>query len=169
MRDSWPQNDPKTKNTLTIKWGRAICPCSQEVASGVPAGGKEKEVCVGLSRKTIWIGPIGVFLSSGRCFPDTKKVLKSKRKLEKRNWVFLVRKMGITEVPFGRTELSLRLSWTEFGALASRGGSRGPLVSRNARKVVFSWFSRGGHFSKKKLEKLLIFFPDHRTIMFKWF
>ena len=36
-----------------VMWGRAICPCSKEVASGVPAGGKEKEVYVGPSRKTI--------------------------------------------------------------------------------------------------------------------
>ena len=49
-------------------------------------------------------------------------------KLDKRTWVFRERKMGITGVPFGRTELSLRLSWTEFGALASRGGPEGPRV-----------------------------------------
>ena len=35
---------------------------------------------------------------------------KVKEKLEKRNCVFRECKMGITGVPFGRTELSLRLS-----------------------------------------------------------
>ena len=43
-------------------WGRAICTCSQEWSSGVPVGGKEKKVYVGLSKKTIcnwtdWIFP----------------------------------------------------------------------------------------------------------------
>ena len=37
--------------------------------------------------------------------------------------------MGITEVPFGRTELSLRLSWIEFRALFHRRGPEGPGVS----------------------------------------
>ena len=69
------------------------------------------------------------------CFPSfrwwlfrTKEALIPQKQIEKRNWVFLERKMGITGVPFGRTELSLRLSWTEFGALASRGGPEGPRV-----------------------------------------
>ena len=35
---------------------------------------------------------------------------KIKKKLDKRNGVFQERKMGITGVPFGRTELSLMLS-----------------------------------------------------------
>ena len=66
-------------------WGRAICTCSQEWSSGVPVGGKEKKVYVGLSKKTICNWTNWNFLSSDRCFPDTKKALKSKRKLEKRN------------------------------------------------------------------------------------
>ena len=80
--DFWSPQGSRTPGPLRnfSIWGRAICPCSQEVSSGVPAGGKEKEVCVGPSRKNIWIGPIGVFLSSGRCFPDVKKALKMKTK-----------------------------------------------------------------------------------------
>ena len=70
---------------LGPKWGRAICTCSQEWSSGVPVGGKEKKVYVGLSKKTICNWTNWNFLSSDRCFPDTKKALKSKRKLEKIN------------------------------------------------------------------------------------
>ena len=40
--------------------------------------------------------------------------------------VFLERKSGITGVPFGRTELSLRLSGTQFRALLHRRGPEGP-------------------------------------------
>ena len=58
--------------------------------------------------------------------------------------------MGITGVPFGRTELSLRLSWTEFGALGHRGGSRGPSGLRDARKVRFLCFSKTYFFFKQK-------------------
>ena len=84
-------------------------------------------------------------------------------------WPARERKTGITEVPFGRTELSLRLSWTEFGALASRGGPEGPWFQGMPEKLFFHDFP-GGHFSKKKLEKLLrfLFCPDHRKIIFKW-
>ena len=46
-------------------------------------------------------------------------------------------KTGITGVPFGRTELSLRLSRTEFGALASRGGPEGPRVQGMPEKFDF--------------------------------
>ena len=48
--------------------------------------------------------------------------------------------MGITGVPFGRTELSLRLSWTEFAALASRGGPEGPRVQGMTEKFDFHVF-----------------------------
>ena len=60
------------------------------------------------------------------------------------------RKTGITEVPFGRTELSLRLSWTEFGALASRGGPEGPCFQGMPEKSFFSWLSGGSVFKKNK-------------------
>ena len=40
--------------------------------------------------------------------------------------VDLERKTGITGVPFGRTELSIRASCREFRALASREGPVGP-------------------------------------------
>ena len=39
--------------------------------------------------------------------------------------VDLERKIGMTGVPFGRTELSLRLSGIEFVALIPRGGPEG--------------------------------------------
>ncbi len=55
-------------------------------------------------------------LSSGD-FLEPKKALESQTKIEKRNIFFLERKMGITGVPFGRTELSLRLSVMELCAL----------------------------------------------------
>ena len=50
--------------------------------------------------------------------------------------------MGITGVPFGRTELSLRLSWTEFGALASREGPEGPRVQGMPEKFDFHVFRK---------------------------
>ena len=49
--------------------------------------------------------------------------------------------MGITGVPFGRTELSLRLSWTEFGALGHREGPEGPRVQGMPEKFDFHVFS----------------------------
>ena len=78
-------------------------------------------------------------------------------------------KSGITGVTFGRTELSLRLSCTEFCALESREGPEGPRVQGMSEKSCFHDFP-GGHL-KKKLEKLLRFHlcPDHRKIFFKGF
>ena len=45
--------------------------------------------------------------------------------------------MGTTEVAFGRTELSLRLSWIEFRALFHRRGSEGPGGSGMPEKFDF--------------------------------
>ena len=56
--------------------------------------------------------------------------------------------MGITGVPFGRTELSLRLSWTEFGALGHREGPEGPRVQGMPEKLDFHDF-RKNIFPKK--------------------
>ena len=55
--------------------------------------------------------------------------------------------MGITEVPFGRTEFSLRLSCTEFCALSSGHGTRGLGFyggSSGADFCVFVWAVLGG-------------------------
>ena len=61
-------------------------------------------------------------------------------------------KTGITGVPFGRTELSLRLSWIEFGPLASRGGPEGPWFQGMPEKSFVHDFT-GGHFSTNKTWK----------------
>ena len=71
--------------------------------------------------------------------------------------VDLERKTGITGVPFGRTELSLRLSWIEFGALAPRGVPRALGFKECPKSRFFSWFS-GGHFSKKKWKNFFLRF-----------
>ena len=43
-------------------------------------------------------------------------------------------------MPFGRTELSLRLSWIEFGALGHRGGPEVPGVQGMPEKFDFHVF-----------------------------
>ena len=63
--------------------------------------------------------------------------------------VDLKRKTGITGVPFGRTELSLRLSWIEFGALAPRGGPEGPWFQGMPEKSFFHDFPGGSFFNKR--------------------
>ena len=45
--------------------------------------------------------------------------------------------MGITGVSFGRTELSLRLSWIEFRALFHGRGPEGPGVQGMPEKKYF--------------------------------
>ena len=52
-------------------------------------------------------------------------------------WVFLERESGIIGVPFGRTELSLRLSWIEFRALFHRRGPEVPGVQGMSEKSFF--------------------------------
>ena len=56
--------------------------------------------------------------------------------------------MGITDVAFGRTELSLRLSWIEFRALFHRRGPEGPGVQGMPEKS-FSMMRRGANFQEK--------------------
>ena len=58
------------------------------------------------------------------------------------------RKTGITGVPFGRTELSLRLSSIDVAALAPRGVPESPWFQGMPEKSFFHDFP-GGHFSKK--------------------
>ena len=50
---------------------------------------------------------------------------------------FLERSTGISEVPFGRTELSLRLSCIELCALLRREGPEGPGVQGMPEKFDF--------------------------------
>ena len=54
------EKNAKNKNVFSVGisiqtagGGRAICTCSQEWSSGVPVGGKENEVYIGLNRKPI--------------------------------------------------------------------------------------------------------------------
>ena len=51
--------------------------------------------------------------------------------------------MGITEVPFGRTERSLRLSCTEFCALSSGHGPRGQGFEGGGETLDFHDFLEG--------------------------
>ena len=113
------------------------------------------------------MGPIGNSLLSGWCFfykPDHVfyKVFFLTVDLE--------RKRGITRMPFGRTELSLRLSWIEFCALLRREGPEGPRVQGMPEKCVFM-IVRGGTFQKTKALKTseICVRPDHRKIIFAWF
>ena len=55
-----------------------------------------------------------------------------------------------TRVGFGRTELSLRLSWTEFCALSSGHGPRGEGFYGGSSRVDFHVF-QGGQKSAKKI------------------
>ena len=59
--------------------------------------------------------PVGVSSTTRQCLLQKKAC-------------FLERRTGITEVSFGRTELSLRLSWIEFCTLLRREGPEGPGV-----------------------------------------
>ena len=54
--------------------------------------------------------------------------------------VDLERKTGITGVPFGRTELSIRASCRKFRALASREGPVGPGTRGMSEKFDFHDF-----------------------------
>ena len=54
--------------------------------------------------------------------------------------VDLERKTGITGVPFGRTELSIRASCRKFRALASREGPVGPGIQGIPEKCDFHVF-----------------------------
>ena len=54
--------------------------------------------------------------------------------------VDLERKNGITGVPFGRTELSIRASCRKFRALASREGPVGPGTQGMPEKFDFHDF-----------------------------
>ena len=54
--------------------------------------------------------------------------------------VDLERKTGITGVPFGRTELSIRASCRKFRALASREGPVGPGIQGMPEKFDFHVF-----------------------------
>ena len=58
------------------------------------------------------------------------------------------RKTGITRVPFGRTELSIRASCRKFHALASREGTVGPGVQGIPEKFDFHVFL--DHLFQKK-------------------
>ena len=75
-----------------------------------------------------------------------------------------------TRVGFGRTELSLRLSWTEFCALSSGHGPRGEGFYGGSSRVDFHVF-QGGQKSAKKIvytsQKKSS--PDHRKMIFRWF
>ena len=51
--------------------------------------------------------------------------------------VDLERKTGITGVPFGRTELSIRASCRKFRALASREGPVGPGTQGMPEGLIF--------------------------------
>ena len=54
--------------------------------------------------------------------------------------VDLERKTGITGVPFGRTELSIRASCRKFSALSSREGPVGPGIQGIPEKFDFHDF-----------------------------
>ena len=60
------------------------------------------------------------------------------------------RKTGITGVPFGRTELSIRASCRKFSALSSREGPVGPGIQGIPEKFDFHDFS--GPFCTNKYE-----------------
>ena len=62
--------------------------------------------------------------------------------------VDLERKTGITGVPFGRTELSIRASCSKFSALSSREGAVGPGIQRIPEKFDFDDLS-GPYFTNK--------------------
>ena len=79
-----------------------------------------------LRKNLIRIGPIGIFLLSGRwasyALWGVGFLGDFGRYWEGQNWDRIFEK---TRVGFGRTELSLRLSCTEFRALSSGHGPRG--------------------------------------------
>ena len=61
------------------------------------------------------------------------------------------RKTGITGVPFGRTELSIRASCRKFRALLPREGPVGPGIQGIPEKFDFHDFS-GPFFTKKNMK-----------------
>ena len=56
----------KPSKRYGTSWGQAICPCFQDMASGVPVGGKEDYTWSCLYQNLIQIGPIWISLSSDR-------------------------------------------------------------------------------------------------------
>ena len=65
--------------------------------------------------------------------------------------VFLERKTGITGVPFGRTELSIRASCRKFRALLPREGPVGPGIQGMPEKFDFHDLCRPFGFKCMKM------------------
>ena len=64
-------------------------------------------------------------------------------------WVFMERKMGMTGVPFGRTEVSIPFFWSFFWDLSHRHGPVGPSLQGMPEKLDFHVF---WHFFTNKSE-----------------
>ena len=128
-----------------VIWGPAFCPLSRLIWRMVTTG-KTGRVWKARNQLFLWpermqkVVPVFLVVISSSSDHGFRKVFFLTVDLE--------RNTGITGVPFGRTELSSRLFWIEFGALAPPGGSRGPWGLRDARKDWFSCF-----FEKKILRK----------------
>ena len=69
--------------------------------------------------------------------------------------VAVERKMGITGVPFSRTELSLRLSCKDFCALSRREGLEGPGVQGMPEKLYFHVFINTNKYEHQTLRASL--------------
>ena len=152
-------------------WGPAFCPCVQRrvwEATGRKKG-KFQWILFAKGSNTNrtnfefpFLRPVNIQRPPGGGFLGWFCAVLGGSKLGPYSWK--------NRVGFGRTELSLRLSWTEFCALSSGHGPRGEGFYGGSSRVDFHVF-QGGQKSAKKIvytsQKKSS--PDHRKMIFRWF